>query len=394
MTSSPNLTSFPNPVSPSNTIALPYQTSDRYDVGGSLDIRVKVIHDEIKAAYPHICRVAVALYDSQTDVLKTFVNSTDDGSPLEHYEAVLANVPSLQELALGLIPRTIDDLRVLAKSRTPHTRKILEKGYRSSYTKPIVHNEEFYGFVFFDSTKTGYFTETVVHNIDVYAQLVGLLCITEFNAIHTLQAAVKTAREISLYRDEETGSHLIRMANYSRLIALEMAITCDLSDEFIEFLFHFAPLHDIGKIAIPDVILLKEGPLTSDERSIMQTHVFKGAEIVDKLINGFKMEKMPKIDMLKNIVLCHHEALDGSGYPQGLHGDAIPLEARIVSVADVFDALTSARPYKQAWSVDDALAHLQNKSTSVFDARCVKALISQRDKVEDIQKRFHEDIFG
>ena len=126
----------------------------------------------------------------------------------------------------------------------------------------------------------------------------------------------------------------------------------------------------------------------------MQTHVAKGMEIVGKLISGFKMENMPKISMLQNIVWCHHEAIDGSGYPQGLKGDEIPLEARIVSVADVFDALTSARPYKQAWSNDEAMAFLKSKSPAKFDLQCVTALANKLTRVEEIQKRFHEDMFG
>lgn len=359
-----------------------------------LNERLRAIHDEVKGWLPHINRISVALYDPDTDVLKTFINSTDGASPLEHYEAQLTQVSSLLDMASKRVPRTINDLTVLAKSDSEHTRKILDKGYLSSYTVPIVHNDEFHGFVFFNASRTDYFTDTAVHNIGVYAQLVGLLCITEFNAIRTLQAAVKTAREISQYRDEETGSHLIRMSNFARLIALEMAPRYDLSDEYIEFLFHFAPLHDIGKIAIPDSILLKEGPFTDDERAIMRTHVDKGVEIVEKLVNGFKMESMPNIEMLKNIVHCHHEAMDGSGYPQGLVAAAIPLEARIVAVADVFDALTSSRPYKQAWDNDATFAFLEDKSPAIFDADCVAALVRKRDKVEEIQKRFHEDVFG
>lgn len=359
-----------------------------------LSARLVEIHQEIKSWLPSLNRIAVALYDPETDVLKTFVNSSDYGSPIEHYEAVLKDVRSLSQLAEDRAPRTINDLTVLAKGDSVHTQKILEKGYLSSHTMPIVHNNVFHGFVFFNASETGCFTDNVVYKLGVYAQLVGLLSITEFNAIRTLQAAVKTAREISQFRDEETGGHLIRMANISRVMALDMAESHDLSDEFIEYLFHFAPLHDIGKIAIPDGILLKEGRLTDPERHTMQTHVAKGMEIVGKLISGFKMESMPKIDMLQNIVRCHHEAMDGSGYPQGLQGDQIPLEARIISVADVFDALTSARPYKKAWTNDEALDFLKCKSPKIFDGACVSALANQITKIEEIQKRFNEDMFG
>lgn len=356
--------------------------------------RLNELHAEVNEWLPAINRIAVALYDKGTGVLKTFINSTEGGSPLEHYQAQLDEVQSLKELADSQQPRIINDLSVLAEGKANHTRKIMEKGYKSSLTQPIIHNGEFHGFIFFNASETGYFTDTTVHNLGVYAQLVGLLCISEFNAIRTLQAAVKTAREISQYRDEETGFHLIRMSNFSRLIAMDLADEKNLSDEFIEYMFHFASLHDIGKIAIPDQILLKNGSFTAEERTLMQTHVDKGMEIIDRMVDGFQMENLPKISMLKNIVMCHHEAMDGSGYPQGLSGEDIPLEARIVSVADVFDALTSERPYKKAWTNDEAFAFLNEKSSTVFDPVCVEALKRQRQRVEEIQQRFHEDAFG
>jgi len=359
-----------------------------------LSDRLHHLHEEVKGWLPSINRISVALYDHQTGLLKTFVNSTDDGNPLDHYETELVKVSSLQELADSHLSRTINDLTVLAAGNSEHTRKILSKSYLASHTVPIVHNDEFYGFVFFNASEKDYFTDVVVQNVGVYAQLVGLLCITEFTALRTLRAAVKTAREISQFRDEETGQHLVRMANFSRVIALDMAVTKGLSDEYIEFLYNFAPLHDIGKIAIPDNILLKEGKLSTEERTVMQTHVSKGTEIITNMIAGFHMENVPKIDMLSNIVMCHHEAMDGSGYPRGLVGDDIPLEARITTVADVFDALTSVRPYKQAWSNDEAFRFLEEKSPHIFDVECVAALVRQRDKVEEIQKKFHEDVFG
>jgi len=359
-----------------------------------LSVRLHDLHQEIKVWRPQINRVSVALFDSDTGILKTFINSSDGGSPLDHYEAELNKVPSLLELSENRSSRTVNDLSVFKGGNSVHTQKILEQGYLSSLTVPIIQNDEFHGFVFYNASEIGYFTETTLRKLSVYSELVGLLCITEFMAIRTLQAAVKTAREITCYRDEETGTHLSRMANFSRLIALALADSHDLSDEYIEFIYHFAPLHDIGKISIPDGILLKEGILSDDERKIMQTHVTVGGEIVEKMINGFHMEKMPKIKMLNNVVLCHHEALDGSGYPKGLSGNEIPLEARIVSVADVFDALTSARPYKKAWSNDEAFKFLSDKSPAIYDPDCVAALKSQIDKIKDIQSKFHEDIFG
>lgn len=118
--------------------------------------------------------------------------------------------------------------------------------------------------------------------------------------------------------------------------------------EFVANVHRFAPLHDIGKISIPDSILLKPGRLDASERKIMETHVEKGVNVIDRMISDFGLHELPESSILKNIVRCHHEYLDGSGYPAGLGGEAIPLEARIVTVADIFDALTFRRPYKKA----------------------------------------------
>jgi HD-GYP domain-containing protein (c-di-GMP phosphodiesterase class II) len=148
-----------------------------------------------------------------------------------------------------------------------------------------------------------------------------------------------------------------------------------LGDEFAERVFLFAPLHDIGKIGVPDSILQKPGALDAAERRVMETHVTKGCDVLDKVISHFGLHNQADAAIMRNIVACHHELLDGSGYPHRLAGDAIPIEARVVTVADIFDALTSTRPYKAPWSVRDALAELARMAQAgKLDAGCVAAL--------------------
>jgi two-component system response regulator RpfG len=177
------------------------------------------------------------------------------------------------------------------------------------------------------------------------------------------------------YRDEETGNHIIRMAKYARLIAEELKLTAMECDE-IEAA---APMHDIGKIGIPDVILLKPGRHTPDEQEIMRRHPRIGHEILADSPSRY-------LQMGAVIALGHHEKFDGSGYPQGLAGENIPLAARIVAVADVFDALTSHRPYKRAWSFQEALKYVQTESGRHFDPACVRAFELRIDAVASIMR--------
>ena len=354
----------------------------------SVQAQLESIHASLKEELREIGRVAVAVYDERTDMLETFIHSTDGKAPFALYEAKLSTVPGLAELARAHEERIIDDLEALRPSPAPHTRRLLETGYRSSYTKPFYDHGELFGFVFFDSQQPRYFTDATVRHLSLYSHLISLLIINALTPASVLRSAVDIAREISHLRDEETGAHLDRMSRYARMIAKTLADGEGLNDEFVEFVFLFAPLHDVGKIAVPDRVLLKPGHLTADEFEIMKTHVEKGVAIIDKMAASFGVGLAQHLDILRNIVQFHHECFDGSGYLQGLAGGAIPLEARIVSVADVFDALTTRRPYKEAWSNDAAFALLDDMAGKKFDPDCVQALSSRRAWVEHIQVQF------
>jgi HD-GYP domain-containing protein (c-di-GMP phosphodiesterase class II) len=246
--------------------------------------------------------------------------------------------------------------------------------------------------VFFNSRIAGAFSEPVLRRLDAYAHLVATLVVADRLAVRVLAAAVKTAHDMVHYRDPETGAHLERMARYARLIAQHLAASgaAPLDDAAIERIFEFAPLHDLGKIALPDRILLKPGRLTPAERTEMQQHTVRGAEMIDAIAHNFGLEHLAGLDLLRHIAASHHEAIDGSGYPDGLRGGEIPLEARIVAVADVFDALTSERPYKRAWSNDEAFAWLRRLAHAKFDAQCVEALAANAAKVAQIQASFRD----
>jgi len=181
------------------------------------------------------------------------------------------------------------------------------------------------------------------------------------------------------YKDNETGLHVIRMSHFARVLGL----AAGMSDAEADDLLHAAPMHDVGKIGIPDRVLQKAGPLDPDEWRVMRRHAAIGAEIIGQHASGM-------LALAHNIALTHHEKWDGSGYPNGLAGEAIPLEGRIAAIADVFDALTSVRPYKAAWSEEAALDYLCQQKGRHFDPALVGLFVEQLPAIRAIRARWAE----
>ena len=181
------------------------------------------------------------------------------------------------------------------------------------------------------------------------------------------------------YKDNETGMHVIRMSHFSKLLAL--AAGC--SPAWAEDLLNAAPMHDVGKIGIPDAVLRKPGPLDADEWATMRRHPEIGAEIIGEHPSGV-------LQLAREIALAHHEKWDGSGYPRGLAGEAIPLSARIVAIADVFDALTTRRPYKEPWPVQEAMNHIAAQAGKHFDPALVALFAPLLPQLLEIRARWAE----
>jgi len=195
---------------------------------------------------------------------------------------------------------------------------------------------------------------------------------TRFEIIRRLGRAAE-------YRDNETGLHIIRMSKYSQLLGR----AAGMSESQADMLLNASPMHDIGKIGIPDSILLKPGKLDPDQWEIMKTHSAIGAQI----LSGHQSELMT---MASQIALAHHEKWDGSGYPHGLKGEEIPLEARVVAVCDVFDALTTTRPYKKAWPVEEAINYIADNSGKHFDPVLTQLCPEILPAILDIRERYAE----
>jgi len=366
------------------------------DLNRHLPLKEKLIsaHRAIKKTLPFIVRVAVAIYDPETRVLKTFIHSSENESPLENYQALLDDSPSLKKIIDKGLPRVINNMVTIDDGSKEHTRRIGRAGYSASYTMPIFNDGEFLGFIFFNSLEADVFNEQTLSQVDIFGHIISLMIIKELSTIKALAAALKTTGKIAHIRDPETGSHLDRMSRYSRLIASALADKYDLKDDYIEHIFMFSPLHDVGKIGIPDEILMKPGRLNQAEMEVMKSHAIKGREIVDEIVNNFGLDGIEYVDVLRNIAAYHHEAINGTGYPSGKSGQDIPLEARIIAVADVFDALTSQRPYKEAWTNESAFEWLKQLAGEKLDLDCVNAMLDNIEEVEKIQQRFKENYFG
>ena len=181
------------------------------------------------------------------------------------------------------------------------------------------------------------------------------------------------------YKDNETGMHVIRMSHFSQLLAL--AAGC--SPAWAEDLLNAAPMHDVGKIGIRDAVLRKPGPLDADEWATMRRHPEIGVEIIGEHPSGV-------LQLAREIALAHHEKWDGSGYPRDLAGEAIPVSARIVAIADVFDALTTRRPYKEPWPVQEAMNHIAAQAGKHFDPALVALFAPLLPQLLEIRARWAE----
>ncbi|GAA5218289.1 two-component system response regulator [Corallincola platygyrae] len=193
----------------------------------------------------------------------------------------------------------------------------------------------------------------------------------------TRQKVIERLGRAAEYKDNETGMHVVRMSHYSRILAL----AAGMNEADADLLQAAAPMHDIGKIGIPDRVLQKPGKLDAEEWEIMKTHAEIGGEILGD-------DESELLQLAKLVALTHHEKWDGSGYPKGTSGTDIPLEGRIVAIADVFDALTSTRPYKEGWPVEKAIGLLEEEAGKHFDPKLVKLFIENLPKVLEVKESF------
>jgi HD-GYP domain-containing protein (c-di-GMP phosphodiesterase class II) len=355
-----------------------------------LNQKLKVIHSVIKKRFDFVDRISVALYDRKSKMLKTFLASSGRDYPLEFYDTELEKAPSLMEILKTGGPRVINDLSVFQQGEHEHTKNILDQGYRASYTTAMFFGEALGGFIFFNSYQTDCFDETAMDSLDVFSHLISNMVAHELGNIKALLAALRTVYETLHVPDSTNGPHLERMSRFCRIIAKDLALRgkYNFTDEDVERIYLFSRQYDMDKIKLPGSVLSKNDSLNAKDQVVIKSQTIKGPELIDSMIDKLGLGSFEGVDILRNIAMYHHEKIDGSGEPLGLKGEEIPIEARIVAVADIFDAMTSRRPYKQAWSNQEAFATLRRLSRSDVDHDCVEALIKNQGEIEQIQVSF------
>lgn len=317
-----------------------------------LNQKLKVIHGVIKKRLGFVDRISVSLYDRNSKILKTFLASSGRDYPLEFYDTELDKAPSLAEIVKTGMPRVINDLSVFQHGEHEHTKRILEQGYRASYTTPMFFGEVLGGFIFFNSYQADCFDESTLDTLDIFSHLISQMLAHEVGSIKAILTAVRTAYEMQHVQDPETTPHLERMSKFCRIISRELALRgkYDFSDEDVERISIFSTVHAV-----------------------------KGVELINTMIDKLGFGSLEGIDVLRKIASYHHERI-GPEFRSGLKADEIPIEARIVTVADIFDAMTS-----HAWSNQEAFATLRRLTWTDLDQDCVEALAKNQSEIEQIQ---------
>ncbi|MCY9853283.1 MULTISPECIES: HD-GYP domain-containing protein [Vibrio] len=343
----------------------------------------------LRKKHPFLSRLCVSV--TSHDHLENF-HVIDHQDNSDYFDVISIHAEHCQPLT-----KIIDnqEIRVVAdlNELSPNTRneRLRKLGHRSSFTMGLKIDERHGAVLFFNATKADYFSDGELHADLLFVKevITSLLCHDRYKHQMFLQA-LQLALRISHKRDPETADHLQRMSLYSKLLAELLAVKLPVDHRFIQWIELYSPFHDIGKYRIPDHILFSPHRYTPEEKAIMDKHVDYGVDIIDEVLNNIDVmtASSAEVAFLKNIIYCHHERFDGNGYPCKIMGNDIPLEARIITIADVFDALLSKRSYKHAWTMDDTQNYIRQEAGSLFDPIIVQMLMDNIDKFRAIYERF------
>ena len=343
--------------------------------------------------------IGIALMSNDKKMIKASYGVTD-GSVTGLTEKLMGlgwylNETSLDQVLESGEARIINDLEQYCEGAPLklYNKMLLEFGIRASIALPLKVNKEPVGMIFFSSINKNVYTKEHSNFLSTLANSIAISLNQNIITKDIIFSSILALAKLSEARDEDTGEHMERMAKYSRLISkllYENELYTDIITlEYIDKIYEFSPLHDIGKVGIMDDILLKPGKLTEKEFIEMKRHAQFGGQVLrtaDKKLHD-KGKSLFAIGI--EIAEAHHEKWDGSGYPFGKKGEEIPLSARIVAVADVFDALTSKRPYKEAFPLEDSFRIIEEGKGKHFDPTIVDVVLQNRDQVENLYRKFN-----
>lgn len=292
-------------------------------------------------------------------------------------------------------PRVINDYDEYFKTRPirGYSRIILNYGIKSSITLPLMANDKQIGFIFFSSAEKDVYNSTHVNFLKTVSNAIAISMEKNVMVDELLYSSILALAKLAEARDEDTGDHLQRMKSnvmlLTQLLSENSPYKSQLTPQLINDLEKFSPMHDIGKVGIPDGILLKPGKLTIDEFEIMKTHATYGADVLK--IAEANIVKRGRSMFSEGIAIAigHHEKWDGSGYPNGISGNEIPLSARIVTLADVLDALMSKRPYKEAFTFEKSVEIIMSGKGTHFDPVLIDVFAANLDKFRVIYDNAH-----
>ncbi len=344
-------------------------------IAGTIPAMLGPLASRISARHPRVRRLGV-------------LSANKDGTLLDHWSDSDGRVTTCPDSIARLDenPALFESHRAMAPSSDhlgldPLLAWITRDGGSALLVCPIGSRHHFVGFLVFEGLVRDTNDQTMLSELQDWSPIVADRIRDGIGAVHSLVGSIMIAHDFVLLRDHQTGCHQGRMSVYLHILAREMTRAHGLPDGFADELAVFGSLHDIGKIGIADAILLKPGAFDCLDWERMKEHVVIGRDMISKMRAELRLNDAPGMATLEAVVGQHHEAIDGSGYPDGLTGDEIALVARMVTTVDIFDALTCTRPYKRPWSLDEAFAHLDNLAGVKIDKECVAALHSARAEI-------------
>jgi response regulator RpfG family c-di-GMP phosphodiesterase len=372
------------------------------------------LNDSLRSIIP-FNRLALTRYYRSEDTVVTKLVASDRDVLLGTGETFHLSESSLQDVYMDKEVLLIDDLEEYLKEHpdSRSTRLLLEEGMKSSMVLPLIANNVTRGFLIFASVEKQSFTQ---EHVDFISSIVGQISLSiqrgellyeieqhtrnlehmvevrTREVIKTQKTTIFALSKLAETRDPETGNHLERIRNYSVLLAQILKYSGsyeEIDNQYLRDLYDSSILHDIGKVGIPDGILLKDGILTKREYELMQSHTVIGYEALKSASRDLGDDSF--LNMAMDVTLSHHERWDGNGYPGGLKGEDIPLAARIVAIADVYDALTSRRPYKEAYPHERAIEIMKQEHFR-FDPYLFEVFIDNQEEYNTIRMRYNDSM--